>query len=73
MKSNRSILYKQKRVILHIVDGVLHLVCVVYLRYTLLKFYLTFYSFTLGKYLFSSNVHKKTCLQFDAMTITVLK
>ena len=58
MKSNRSILYKQKRVILTTVDGVLYLVCAVYLRYTLLKFYFTFKSFTLVQYLFSSNVHK---------------
>ena len=34
MKSNRSILYKQKKIILPIVDGVLPLVCAVYLRYT---------------------------------------
>ena len=58
MKSNRSILYKQIKVILAIVDGVLHLVSAVYLIYTLLKFYFTFYSFTLVQYLFSSNVHK---------------
>ena len=58
MKSNRCILYKHKKVILTIVDGVLHLVCAVYLRYTLLKFYFTFKSFTLIQYLFSSNVHK---------------
>ena len=45
MKGNRSILYKQKRVILTIVDGVLHLVCAVYIRYTLLKllYFLKFY------------------------------
>ena len=42
MKSNRSILYKQKNVILTIVDGVLHLVCAMDLRYTLLKFDFTF-------------------------------
>ena len=47
MKSNTSILHKQKRVILPTVDGVLYLVCAVYLRYTLLKFYFTFKSFTL--------------------------
>ena len=58
MTSNRSILYKQKKVIITIVDGVLHLVYAVYLRHTLLKFYFTFRSFTLVKYLFRSNVHK---------------
>ena len=41
MKSNRPKLYKQKKVILTIVDGVKHLVCAVYLRYTSLKFNLT--------------------------------
>ena len=41
MKINRSILYKQKKVILTIADGVLPLVCAVYLRYTFLKFYFT--------------------------------
>ena len=66
MKSNRSILYKQKKVILTIVDGVLHLVCAVYLRYTLLKFYYTFKSFTLVQYLFSSNVYKTKSVHFDA-------
>ena len=60
MKSNRSILYKQKRVILTIVDGVLHLVCAVYLRYTLLKFYLAV------MYIRTKSDH------FDAMTITVV-
>ena len=39
MKSNRYILNKQKNVILTIVDGVLPLVCAVYLRYILLKIY----------------------------------
>ena len=58
MKNSRSILYKQKKVILTIVDGVLPLVCAVYLRYTFLNFYFTFESFTLVQYLFSSNVHK---------------
>ena len=47
-----------EKVILTIVDGVLHLVRVVYLRYTLLKFYFTFKTFTLVQYLFSNNVHK---------------
>ena len=51
MKSNRSILYKQKRVILTIVDCVLHMVCAVYLRYILLKFYFILKSFTLVQYL----------------------
>ena len=64
MKSNRSILYKQKKVILTIVDGVLHLVCVVHLRYTLLKFHFTFKSFTLVQYLFSNNVHKNQKCSF---------
>ena len=36
MKSNRSTIYKQKKVILTIVDGALPVVCVMYLRYTLL-------------------------------------
>ena len=64
MKSNRSILYKQKRVILTIVDGVLHLVCAVYLRYTLPKFYFTYKSFTLVQYFFGSNVHKNQKCSF---------
>ena len=64
MKSNRSILYKQKKVILTIVDGVLHLVCAVYLRYTSLKFYFTFKSFTWVQYLFSSNIHKNQKCSF---------
>ena len=72
MKSKRSILYKQKKVILTTVDGVLHLVCAVYLRYTLLKFYFTFYSFTLVQYLFSSTVQKNKSVHFDAMIITVV-
>ena len=72
MKSNRSILYKQKKVILTIVDGVLHLVCAVYLRYTLLKFTL------LLKVLLSFNIYlavmyiKTKSVHFDAMTITVV-
>ena len=64
MKSNRSILYKQKKVILTIVDGVLPVVCAVYLSYTLLKFYFTLYSFTYIQYLFSSNVHLKPKYSF---------
>ena len=64
MKSNRSILYEQKKVILTIVDGVLHLVFAVCLRFTLLKFYFTFTSFTLVQYLFSSNVHKNQKCSF---------
>ena len=42
MKGKRPILFKQKKVILTIVDGVSDLVCAVYLRNTLLKFYFTF-------------------------------
>ena len=38
----RSILYKQKKVILTIVDGVLPLVCAVYLTHTFLNFHFTF-------------------------------
>ena len=72
MKSNRSILYKQKKVILTIVDGVLPLVSAVYLRYTLLKFYFTF------KVLHKLYIHlavmylKTQSFHFDAMTITVV-
>ena len=40
----------RKKVILTKVDGVLPLVCAVYLKYTLLKFYFTFYSFILVQY-----------------------
>ena len=39
MKSYRPILYKQKRVILTIADGVSSLVCAVNLRYTLPKYF----------------------------------
>ena len=63
-KSNRPILYKQKKLILTIVDGVVHLVCAVYFRYTLLKFHFTFKCFTLVQYLFSSNVHKNQKCSF---------
>ena len=42
MKSNRSIFYKQKKVILTIVDGVFPLVHAVYLRYIYISFTLLF-------------------------------
>ena len=42
MKNINCIFYKQKKLILTTVDGDLPLVCAVYLRYTLLKFYFTF-------------------------------
>ena len=72
IKSNRSILYKKKWVILTIVDSVLYLVCAVYLRYTLLKFSLLF------KVLLYFNIYlavmymKTKSVHFDAMTITLV-
>ena len=45
MRSNRSILYKQKRVILTIVDGVLPLVCSVVFKIDFTKDLLEFLQF----------------------------